>query len=117
MMDAARRRAVENLDRGVGRARGEHPVIAGAEARLAPVDAKLTVTPFSSSSVVPAAGTAITPVGAGCIEILHLHRRAARIGAEHRPFWSQRRTRICRVARQRTVGERSPAAWRPAAPA
>ena len=28
----------------------------------APVDAKLTVTPFSNSSVVPAAGTSITPV-------------------------------------------------------
>ena len=31
MMDAARRRAVEHLHRRIGGARGEHPVVAGAE--------------------------------------------------------------------------------------
>ena len=48
------------------------------------MDAKLTVTPFSSSSVVPAAGTVITPFDPAASRSCTCTGCAACIGPEHR---------------------------------
>ena len=57
VMDAARRRVVELLDAAVGDARGEHPVVPGAELAAGRSRPNSTRMPFSSASSVPAGGT------------------------------------------------------------
>ncbi len=81
VMDAARRRPVEQLDRGVGGARREHPVVAGLEApgagRVeADGDAVFEQQRHGRGRHRDHAGRA------GDVEILHLDRRAAGVGAE-----------------------------------
>ena len=117
MMNAARRSALEKLHRGVRRARGEHPVIAGTEAgraggreahRHAVLQQQRRARRWHGDHAGRSRG----------IEVLHLHRmcRLHRSGTPVR-FWSQRRTRMLRIARQRTVGKRRRQHRRPATPA
>ena len=82
MMDAARRCAVENFDRGVRRARGEHPIIAGVKS-LGSGGCEADRHAVFQQQRRARRGNRDHAGRAGCVEILHLDRRAAGVGAEH----------------------------------
>ncbi len=81
MMDAARRRAVETLHRGVRRARGEHPVVAGPEAGRAG-GGKAHRHAVLENQRRAGRWNIDQAALARVVQVLDFDRRAARIGAE-----------------------------------
>ncbi len=100
-----RRRVDQLLHRGVDCSSGEDPVVAGPERRHPPGRGdRVTWMPSSTISVVPPAGTLMTP------PLASTSSTAFCDASRTIPFWSQRVTRVWRVA---SVGSNWPAGRAP----